>query len=153
ALIQEAAYQSLVKKRRQQFHQQVAEATEREFAAITATQPELLAHHYTEAGLTDRGLDYWLKAGQRARERSAHLEAIRHLTRGIELRRGLPESPARDDRELAFRLPLSASYIAVRGYAAPEVEEHIQRARVLCERIGPASPLFHVMMIIWALRF
>ena len=140
ALIQDAAYQSLVKKQRQEFHRTVAGALERAFPEVVETQPELLAHHHTEAGDTARGIAYWLRAGQRARERSAHPEAIRDLVRGLELVAGGPEGPGRDTEELGFRMPLSASYIAVRGYAAPEVEEHIRRARELCERLGPAVP-------------
>ena len=88
-----------------------------------------------------------------ARGRSAYPEAIRHLGRGLALLATRPEGPDRDGDELQFRLPLAASFIAVRGYAAPEVEEHIARARGLCERLGPASPLFHVLMISWAVRF
>jgi serine/threonine protein kinase/tetratricopeptide (TPR) repeat protein len=153
ALIQDAAYQSMVKKRRQHFHNRVAEALEASFPDVVETQPEVVAHHLAEAGETARSVEYWGKAGTRARERSAHVEAIGHLKRGIELVNTRPEGSERDEAELQLRLPLSASYIAVRGYAAPEVEEHIQRARELCERLGPSSPLFHVLMISWALRF
>ncbi|HVK10164.1 MAG TPA: protein kinase [Gemmataceae bacterium] len=153
ALIQDAAYQSLVKKTRQQLHRRVAAALEGAFPEVVETQPELVAHHLTEAGETARSLVYWRTAGERARGRSAHLEAIRHFTRGLQLLATQPEGADRDAEELQLRLPLSASYIAVRGYAAPEVEEHIQRARALCEQLGPGSPLFHVMMIIWAVRF
>jgi hypothetical protein len=153
ALIQDAAYQSLVKKARQHLHRRVAEALEAGFPDVVETQPELLAHHLAEAGEAARSVAYWRRAGERARGRSAHLEAIRHLTRGLQLLAARPDGPGRDADELQFRLPLAASYIAVRGYAAPEVEEHIQRARALCERLGPGSPLFHVMMIIWAVRF
>jgi serine/threonine protein kinase/tetratricopeptide (TPR) repeat protein len=150
ALIQDAAYQSLVKKTRQAFHQSIAQRLEAQFPEIVETQPEVLARHFTEAGQPAEGIEYWWKAGIRARERSAHLEAIRHLSRGLELCAASREDAA---RELRFRLPLCASYLAVRGYASPEVEEQIQRARVLCEQLGPESPLFHVMMITWALRF
>ena len=153
ALIQDAAYQSLVKKTRQQLHRRVAGALEKSFPEVVETQPELLAHHLAEAGDTARSVAYWRTAGERARGRSAHPEAIRHLTRGLQLLATRPEGSERDADELQFRLPLAASYIAVRGYAATEVEEHILRARELCERLGPGSPLFHVMMIIWAVRF
>ncbi len=153
ALIQDAAYQSLVKKTRQMFHQSIAERLEAQFPEIVETQPEVLARHFTEAGQSARGIEYWWKAGIRARERSAHLEAIRHLSRGLELSAPAPATSENAARELRFRLPLCASHLAVRGYASPEVEEQIQRARVLCEPLGPESPLFHVMMITWALRF
>jgi serine/threonine protein kinase/tetratricopeptide (TPR) repeat protein len=153
ALIQDAAYQSLVKANRQQFHRRIAEALEGQFPEARETKPELLAHHFTEAGLGRRAIDYWLAAGHRARERSANLEAIRHLERGLELLRAAEATAEQDALELSFRMPLSASSIAVRGYAAPEVEAHIQRARELCERVGDKAPLFHVMMVIWAVRF
>lgn len=153
ALIQDSAYNALLRKKRQQFHQRIAVALEKGFPEVVSTQPDLLARHFTAAEIIDRAIHYWLKAGELARERSAHVEAIRHLTRGLELIATKPDGSERDVEELQFQMPLSASYIAVRGYAAPEVEVHIQRARELCERLGPSSPLFHVMMIIWALRF
>ncbi|MFO0797874.1 MAG: protein kinase [Gemmataceae bacterium] len=153
ALIQDAAYQSLVKKTRQQLHKRVAGALEASFPEVVGTQPELLAHHLAEAGETARSVGYWRTAGERARGRSAYPEAIRHLSRGLALLATRPEGAERDGDELQFRLPLAASYLAVRGYAAPEVEEHIGRARALCERLGPASPLFHVLMISWAVHF
>ena len=153
ALIQDAAYQSLVKKTRQQLHRRVAGALEASFPDVVGTQPELLAHHLAEAGEVARSVGYWRTAGERARVRSAYPEAIRHLGRGLALLATRPEGAERDGDELQFRLPLAASLIAVRGYAAPEVEEHIARARGRCERLGPASPLFHVLMLSWAVRF
>lgn len=153
ALIQDAAYQSLVKRRRQQVHLRIAEATERTFPDLTDTEPEVLAHHYTEAGSTELAIDYWGRAGTRAREHSAYAEAIRHFSRGLELVAAAPESPDRDAREFGLRLPLGSCYLAARGYAAPEVETEVGRARHLCERLGPAFPLFDVMMVFWALRF
>ncbi|MBP3956077.1 protein kinase [Gemmata sp. G18] len=153
ALIQDAAYHSLVRKRRQQVHQRIAEAIEQTLPDTAETEPEQLAHHYTEAGRTEVGLDYWAKAGNRARERSAYAEAIRHLTRGLDLLTGLLTGPERDAREFGLRLPLCSCFLATFGYAAPEVETEIIRARGLCERLGPAFPLFDVMMVSWALRF
>lgn len=153
ALIQDAAYLSLVKKRRQQVHLRIADAIERSFTDAAETQPEVLAHHFTEAGRTESAIEYWARAGNRARERSAYAEAIRHLTRGLELLAALPEGPDRDAREFGLRLPLGSCHLAARGYAAPEVETEIVRARDLCERLGPAFPLFDVMMVYWAQRF
>ena len=153
ALIQDAAYQSLVKKTRQQLHKRVAGALEASFPEVVGTQPELLAHHLAEAGEVARSVGYWRTAGERARGRSAYPEAIRHLTRGLALLAARPDGAERDGDELRFRLPMAASFLAVRGYAAPEVEEHVARARALCERLGPASPLFHVLMTSWAVRF
>ncbi|MBN9117587.1 MAG: protein kinase [Planctomycetes bacterium] len=153
ALIQDAAYQSLVKRYRQQVHLRIAEAVERSFPDAAETEPEVLAHHFTEAGHTERAVGYWTRAGNRARGRSAYAEAIRHLSRGLELLAVLPEGPDRDAREFGLRLPLGSCHLAASGYAAPPVEAEVVRVRDLCERLGPAFPLFDVMMVYWALRF
>src|SRR5262245_63526076 len=95
ALIQDTAYQSLLKSRRQQLHQQIAQVLEEKFSETTETQPELLAHHYTEAGLIAQAIPYWQRAGERAVQRSANIEAISHLTKGLELLKTLPDTPER----------------------------------------------------------
>src|SRR5262249_27160558 len=100
ALIQDAAYESLLKSTRQQYHQRIAQVLETQFPETTETQPELLAHHYTEAGLTEKAVHYWYQAGQRASERSAHLEAIIHLRQGLALLETLPETSERRQREV-----------------------------------------------------
>src|SRR5262249_44317862 len=91
ALIQDAAYESLLKSTRQQYHQRIAQVLEEQFPETTQTQPELLAHHFTEAGLTEQAVHYWHQAAQRAVERSAHVEALAHLRQGLELLQTLPE--------------------------------------------------------------
>jgi tetratricopeptide (TPR) repeat protein len=149
ALIQDAAYLSMVRKRRQLVHQQLAAALE---STAPDAEPEVLAHHFTEAGLAWRASGYWLQAGLRARERSAHLEAICHLSRGLDLLLAGPPSADRDERELGLRMPLAASLIATRGYTSPGVEEQIEQAREACERVGPAAPRFHVLMVTWGHR-
>ena len=95
ALIQDAAYQSLLRSTRQQHHQHIAQVLEARFPEICETQPELLAHHYTEAGLEEKAVAYWQQAGQQALQCSANPEAVEHLTKGLELLSTLPESPAR----------------------------------------------------------
>ena len=100
ALIQDAAYQSLLRSTRQQYHQRIAQVLEAHFPEICETQPELLAHHYTEAGLQAQAIPYWQRAGQRAIERSANLEAISHLTKGLEVLTTLPDTPERAQQEL-----------------------------------------------------
>src|SRR5437899_7354422 len=92
ALIQDAAYQSLLKSTRQQYHQRIAQVLEAQFPETTEGQPELLAHHCIEAGLIAQAVSYWHKAGQRASERSAHAEAIAHLRQGLALLETLPET-------------------------------------------------------------
>src|SRR5262245_43772970 len=93
ALIQDTAYQSLLRSTRQQYHQRIAQVLEARSPALCETQPELLAHHSTEAGLHEQAIGYWQQAGQRAIERSANLEAIGHLTRGLDLLTMLPDIP------------------------------------------------------------
>src|SRR5207253_10310457 len=92
ALLEDALYNALVKAKRQQFHRRIGEALEARFPQTVETQPELLAHHCTEAGLTEKAIGYWLKAGLRPRERSAEVEAIGHLTKGLGLLETLDES-------------------------------------------------------------
>src|SRR5262249_15411638 len=121
ALIQDAAYQSLLKSTRQQYHQRIAHVLEEQFPETAEAQPELLAHHYTEANLTEKGVHYWYTAGQRAIERSAHLEAISHLRQGLKLLQTLPETPARHQKELEMQVSLGPALIALRGYGASEV--------------------------------
>jgi predicted ATPase len=150
ALLEDAAYGSLVKSKRQQFHRQIAEVLESQFPQTVATQPELLAHHFSEAALADRAISYSLQAGLRARSRSADQEAIGHLTKGLALLETLPEAPARDARELQFMVPLGTAYIATRGYSAPEAGPAFQRARELCERVGQPAQLFAVLWGAWA---
>ena len=106
ALLQDAAYRSLLRKRRQDFHLKIAESLEQYFPEVVATQPELLARHFTGACDWQRGFTYWLNAGKRSQARYAAREAINSFSRGIELLTNLPESPERDMLELQARMPL-----------------------------------------------
>src|SRR5262249_33745165 len=106
ALVQDTAYQSLLKSRRQQVHQQIAQVLEKRFAETVKTQPELVAHYYTEAGLVSQALPYWQRAGQKAAEHSANVEAISHLTKGLELLKTLPDTPERTQQELVLQTTL-----------------------------------------------
>ncbi len=112
-------------------------------------QPELLAHHCNEGGLPLKAIGYWLKAGTRSREKFANVEAISHLSKGLDLLGTLARSPERDIQELEFLNPLGTAYIAVHGYAAPQVGPVYQRARELCERSGQPSQLFAFMWGTW----
>jgi len=149
ALLEDALYNALVKGRRQQLHRRVGEVLESQFPRTAETQPELLAYHFTEAGQAEKAVGYWLKAGQRSRDRSAFAEAIGHLARGLELVSGLPESPAHDDWELQFLSRLGPSYIAARGYAAPEAGPILARAREVCRRTGDRQLQFGIMLGMW----
>jgi class 3 adenylate cyclase/predicted ATPase len=146
ALIQEAAYQSLLKSTRQQSHQRIAQVLEAQFPDTVAMQPELLAYHYTEAGLPAQALPYWQRAGQRASERSAYVEAVAHLTRGLEVLTTLPETPERTQHELRLQLALGVALIAAKGYAAPEVENVYTRAQTLCQALGDMPRLLQVLL-------
>jgi predicted ATPase len=133
ALIQDAAYESLLKSTRQHYHQRIAQVLEAQFPETAETQPELLAHHCMEAGLTEQAVHYCHTAAQRAVERSAHVEAISHLRTGLELLQTLPETPERTQGEVDMHIALGASLIAAKGYAASEVGETYTRAQQLCQ--------------------
>ena len=148
-LIQEAAYQSLLKSTRQQYHQRIAQVLEAQFPETAATQPELLAYHYTEAGLNERAIGYWQRAGARALQRSANPEAVQHLTRGLHLLATLPETPARAHQELDLQIALSPALAATRGISAPEVEQTYARARTLCAQVGETPQLSPALWGLW----
>ncbi len=152
ALIQDAAYSSLLKSKKQQVHRRVAVALEKQFSTLVKNQPELLAHHFTEAGLVPQGIDYWTKAGLRAQERLANAEAASHLRRGLELLASLPDTPERAGQELGLQIPLGTVLIASQGYATPEVGPIFARARELCVQIGQPQSLMAVLWGIWAWR-
>jgi predicted ATPase len=146
ALIQDAAYASLLKSTRQQVHRQVAQVLEAQFPETVVTQPELVAQHYTEAGLAEQAIPYWQRAGEHAAQRSAHLEAVRHLTKGLELLTILPESPARAQQELDLRLALGPALMATLGMGAPEVKQTYARARALCAQVGETPQLLPTLL-------
>ena len=149
ALIQEEAYQSLLRSTRQQHHQHIAQVLEGRFPELCETQPELLAHHYTEAGVLAQAFPYWQQAGQRAIERSANLEAIGHLTKGLEVLKTLPDTPDRAKQELTLHITLSMGLMATKGAGAPEVERTYARARELCQQVGETPQLFPVLCGLW----
>ena len=149
ALIQDTAYQSLLRSTRQQGHQRIAQVLEARFPETRETQPELLAYHYTEAGLKEQALGYWQRAGQRAIERSAHLEAVTHLTKGLEVLKTLPDASQRTQQELELQIALGAPLMAIKGYAAPEVEHTYTRARELCQQVGETPRLFSALRGLW----
>ena len=115
ALIQDTAYQSLLKSTRQQYHQQIAQVLGERFLETKTTQPELLAHHYTEAGLIEQAIPYWQRAGQKAVERSANEEAIGHLTKGLELLNALLDTPEHAHEELILQTTLAHALTATKG--------------------------------------
>jgi predicted ATPase len=151
ALIQDAAYQSLLRSTRQQYHQRIAEVLTGRFPETAETQPEVLAHHYTEAGLTEQAVASWQRAGQQASDRSANLEAVNHCTTGIELLKTLPETPERTQRALTLHIALGAALQSVKGMAAPEVEQAYSQAYALCQQMGETPELVLVFYGLWRL--
>jgi len=149
ALIQDAAYQSLLRSTRQQYHQRIAQVLETQFPETVATQPELLAHHYTEAGLIEQALPYWQRAGQHASDRSAPQEAISHFTRGIELLKTLPETLAHTQQALTLWIALGAALLMTKGQGAPEVAHAYTQAHALCQHVGETPELVPVLFGLW----
>jgi class 3 adenylate cyclase/predicted ATPase len=149
ALIQDAAYQSMLKSTRQLVHQQAAQVLEARFPDIVATQPELVAQHYTAADRTEPAVHYWQRAGQQASDRSAHLEAISHCTTGIELLKTLPETTAHTQQALTLHIALGTALLVTKGLAAPEVEHAYTQARALCQQVGETPELVPVLFGLW----
>jgi predicted ATPase len=148
-LVRDAAYESLLRSTRQQLHTRIAAVLEERFPDTAAAQPELVAHHFTEAGLHAQAMGYWHQAGQRATQRSAHVEAIAHLTKGLEALKTLPETPQRAEHELALQLALGAPLQATKGYAAPERQQAYARAWELCQQVGETPQRFPVLFGLW----
>jgi DNA-binding NtrC family response regulator/predicted ATPase/class 3 adenylate cyclase len=149
-LTREVAYQSLPQRTREQYHQQIAQMIEERFPEMAATQPEWLAHHYTAAGLPAQAVPCWQRAGQRAIERSAYVEAISHLSRGLEVLRTLPETPERPLQELTLQTTLGLSLTATKGYAAADVEQAYARAHELCQQVPETPQLFPLLWGLWS---
>ena len=147
ALVQDAAYSTLLRGRRQELHARVAAALEQQFADLVERQPELLAHHLSSAGDTERAVEQWLKAGRHAAARLAYLEAIAHLERGLGLLHSLPESPARDGSEIELQLALGLSLFTAKG--AVEAKAAYMRALELAESSGEPRQRFEALYGAW----
>jgi predicted ATPase len=152
-LVQDAAYQSLLKSKRQQLHARIAEALEQEFPDLGDTQPEVLARHFTDAGLAAQAIPYWRRAGELAAGRSANIEASAHLGKALELIKTLSETPERLDEELALRIAIGGPLIAAKGHAAPEVERTYSRALALCNDLGRSADRFPPLRGLWHCYF
>ncbi|MBL8295053.1 MAG: AAA family ATPase, partial [Bryobacterales bacterium] len=144
ALIHDIAYESLLKSTRQQYHRTTAETMERDFPRIVESQPELLAQHYTAAGMVDRASRWLERAAQQAIEHSAYRESINYLNQALTLVKALPATEGRDKLELSLQIALGAPLIAARGYAAAEVENAFLRARELSGATGRPRMRFRV---------
>jgi predicted ATPase/class 3 adenylate cyclase len=149
ALIQDAAYQSLLKRTREQCHRQVADILETRPPDTVETPPEILAHHHTEANSPQTAVEYWLKAGQQAIRRFADQEAVGHLGKGLDVLLTLPDTPERARLELTLQTSLGPALMATKGYAAPAVGEAYRRARELCQELKEITQLFPVLWGLW----
>ena len=141
ALVQEAAYESLLKRTRRQLHGRVVEVLLAQFPERAAAEPEVMARHAELAGQTDEAIAYYQRAGEQAQARSAHGEAIAQFRKAIALLATRPEGAQRDTHEVTLQLLLGGSLIADRGFAHPEVEAPYERARALCEAVGDTARL------------
>jgi class 3 adenylate cyclase/predicted ATPase len=141
ALVQDAAYGTLLRSRRQQLHARIATTLEGRFPEIVTAQPALAARHCAEAGLFERATAYRMKAGQQATARSAMVEAEAHFRKGLEHLAGLPDGVERQQYELALQTALGMTVIVTHGYGAPEVANAFARARHLCEQLDQPSQL------------
>jgi class 3 adenylate cyclase/tetratricopeptide (TPR) repeat protein len=149
ALVQDAAYENLLKSRRQVLHKRIAQTLEKEFPETAKTEPELLALHYAGAGLADPAISYCQTAAERALQRSANVEAANHFRQALALLATLPESGERDERELDLQTRLGATLTTVKGFAAPEVAAAYDRARILCRGSQAPAQKFSVLRGLW----
>ncbi len=149
ALVRDAAYESLLLSRRRQLHARIAQALGDRIPDLVESQPEVLAYHCTEAGLTQQAVNHWLRAGERDLQHSAYPEAVGHLTKGLEVQQGLPAGVDRTRQELAYQAALGTALLAMKGYGAEETGRAFSRARKLCEELGDAPQLFPVLYGEW----
>ena len=151
ALVQEAAYASLLKGRRQQLHARVAQVLEERFPDLAAARPEILAHHCAEAGFVDKAIEYWWRAGQSALGQSAPAEAVGHLRAALDALGHLPDTDGREELELEIRTAMGSALMAgPSGADASGTGAMYDRARELCERLGKAERLLPLMFGKWA---
>ena len=159
ALVQDAAYQSLLKRTRQYYHQQVAEMLETQFPATIMSEPELVAHHYTEAGLAEKAIPYWQQAGERAASSWTNEAAANHFETAINTLMTLPESRDRDEMELTIRLGLGGALQKTKGFSADEsVETNYARTKELSQHVGGSQQRVAALFgqwryFIWQSRF
>ena len=149
ALIRDAAYDSLLRSQRRQYHRKIAEVLRERFADVVEAQPELLANHFSEAGLIEEAIPCWQRAGQQALQKSANKEAIRHLAKGLEQLGVLPETPQHLQQELMLRIALGAALMVTKGFASSEAQNVYARARTLAQQIGEGSLVFTVFWALW----
>jgi predicted ATPase len=152
ALVQEAAYQSLLKSRRQRYHQQIARAMVEQFPEEVEARPEFVAHHYTQGELPIEGVEYWKRAGQRAVQRSAHAEAIAHFEHALRLLAGIPASAHRDQQEVALQMALGWALVPASGWGGAKVQLAFENAYRLTHRAGDVPSELQVLSGLWVVN-
>lgn len=147
-LVQEAAYNTLPKKSRRLLHARIAKTLEEKFAERVRLEPELLAYHFEQAGLTRQAIMYWHLAARRDADRSANVEALNHFNRALAMVRDLPEGPERDASELELLIARGAPMVTVKGYASQEIERNYLRAKELSQANSDSG---HHFLAVWGL--
>jgi class 3 adenylate cyclase/predicted ATPase len=150
ALIRDTAYQSLLKSRRAIYHQRIARVMEERYPEVRETQPELLAHHYTEAGLAEEAVGCWQRAALRGIERSAYVEAMHHLTTALRLHKSLPVTPKTLHQEFVLQTSYGLALTSTKGYAAPELEAAYERAHELSRQVGEVPEIMPLLNGLWS---
>jgi class 3 adenylate cyclase/predicted ATPase/energy-coupling factor transporter ATP-binding protein EcfA2 len=145
ALVQEEAYASLLNAERRRLHGRIAGALSEKFAAVAERAPEVVAHHYTQAGQTTTAIDCWFAAGRRASGRSAFVEASTHFRAALDLVLDLPAAPERDELELRLQYSLGSALAVWKGIAAAKTERAFTRARELYDRLDPSAQSLSVL--------
>ena len=153
ALVQDTAYSTLLRSRRQQLHARIASTLESQFPEIVVTQPALIAQHCAEAGLDEKAVSYWLKAGKQAVTRSALVEAVAQFRKGLNQVSRLPDGSARKERELDLHVALAPALAATKGYSASDVGETIARGRLLAEQLNRSDHLVPLLYGLWGFHF
>ncbi len=149
ALLRDAAYESLLLARRREWHARTARAIEEHFPEAAANEPELVAHHFAEAGLTEKACDYRMRAGDRALARSAYLEAVANFSAGLKFAETLPESGERQRQQLDFLLKLGPALGIIKGMQGADAEETYRRAGEIAEQIGDGAALYRAKWGLW----
>ncbi|MHB8270700.1 adenylate/guanylate cyclase domain-containing protein [Bradyrhizobium sp.] len=145
ALVQDAAYGTLLREPRRALHARIARALEERFPDRVATEPEVLAYHFSEAGLLPPAIGYWQAAGKRATGRAGMVEAVAYFDKALALLRTLPETPERDQQELMLLIGRGLPLTAIRSYAAADVGDNYRSAHALCKRMGASPKIFAVL--------
>ena len=149
ALIRDAAVLSILNARKRKLHQSIAEVLANRFPEVAETEPELLAHHFTEANLADKALGYWRQAAERAAKQLAYIEALGHVDRAMRLVAALPEGAQRDEWELSFLVIEGPSRMALEGWDSPSAKRLYEKARGAAERLGRPAEVFRSVWGLW----